>query len=62
MFIVTIDEDLCTGCDACADGCPAEILEFKDGKTVVSGDEAECMGCEACTAVCESGAISIMEI
>lgn len=64
MFIVSIDEELCTGCDACTAGCPAEILSFNENehKAYVSGDEAECMGCEACTTVCESGAISIMEI
>ena len=61
MFIVTIDEDLCTGCDGCAAGCPAGILGFNE-KAYVSGDQAECMGCEACTEVCESGAISIMEV
>jgi len=61
MFIVSIDEELCTGCDACAAGCPAEILDF-NGKAFVSGDEADCMGCDACVLVCESGAITIMEI
>jgi len=61
MFIVSIDEELCTGCDACAAGCPAEILSFNE-KAYVSGDEAECMGCDACVLVCESGAITIMEI
>jgi len=61
MFIVSIDQDACTGCDACAAGCPAEILDFNE-KAFVSGDEADCMGCDACVLVCESGAISIMEI
>lgn len=62
MFIVSIDEDLCTGCDSCVAGCPAEILSFNGEKAYVSGDQAECMGCEACVAVCESDAITIMEI
>lgn len=64
MFIVAIDEDACTGCDSCADGCPAEILSFnkETQKAFVSGDEAECMGCEACVVVCESNAISVMEL
>jgi ferredoxin len=62
--MVSIDEDTCTGCDLCADSCPAELLTFDEEKqkTYVTGDEAECMGCEACIAVCESGAISIIEI
>lgn len=64
MFIVSIDEDLCGGCNLCADSCPAGILIFDEEKqkTFVGGDEAECMGCEACIEVCESGAVSIMEL
>lgn len=64
MFVVSIDEDVCGGCGLCVEGCPARILAFNDEeeKAFISGDETECMGCEACTTVCESGAITIMEI
>jgi len=64
VFIVSIDEDTCGGCNLCAEGCPARILSFDDAKkhTYVSGDATECMGCEACTSVCESGAITITEV
>ncbi len=62
MFIVTINDEECTGCNACTAGCPARLLEFVDGKAVVTGDESECMGCESCTTVCPSGAVSIMEM
>ncbi|MDR0433693.1 MAG: 4Fe-4S binding protein [Gracilibacteraceae bacterium] len=64
MYIVSIDEALCSGCDSCADGCPARILSFDSDKgvTYVSGDETECMGCEACVAVCPSEAITITEM
>lgn len=62
LFIVTIDEDQCTGCNACTEGCPARLLSFDDGKAQVTGDESECMGCESCTTVCPSGAVSIMEM
>ena len=61
MYIVTIDEDLCSGCDACTASCPAKILSFVNQKAVVSGDESECMGCESCIVVCPTGAVSIME-
>jgi len=61
MFIVSIDEDLCNGCDACAAGCPAEILGFNK-IAFISGDAADCMGCDACVVVCETGAITVMEI
>lgn len=62
MYIVTINEDECSGCDACTESCPARILGFIDGKAVVTGDESECMGCESCIVVCPTGAVSIMEI
>lgn len=64
MYIVSIDEDTCTGCNLCADGCPARLLTFKEDKkkTYVTGDETECMGCEACVSVCESGAITVIEM
>ena len=62
MYIVTIDEEACTGCNSCTDSCPARLLSFIDGKAVVTGDETECMGCESCFTVCESGAVSIMEM
>ncbi|MDR2493348.1 MAG: 4Fe-4S dicluster domain-containing protein [Coriobacteriales bacterium] len=60
--MVTINDDSCSGCDACADGCPASILEFNGEKSFVAGDPCECMGCEACVAVCESGAIVVTEL
>ncbi len=62
MFIVTIDEDLCSGCNSCTEGCPAHLLGFIEDKAVVTGDESECMGCESCTAVCPTEAITIAEM
>ncbi len=62
MYMVSINEDKCTGCDMCAESCPARILSFNGEKTVVSGDATECMGCEACISVCPSGAVSITEM
>ncbi|MCL1879438.1 MAG: 4Fe-4S dicluster domain-containing protein [Actinomycetia bacterium] len=62
MFMVTINEELCTGCDECAESCPASILSFDGEKTSVSGDPCECMGCEACTTVCPSGAATVQEL
>ena len=62
MFIVTIDEDKCTGCNICPEGCPAKILDFTGAKAVVKGDASECLGCEYCVIVCPAEAISIMEV
>lgn len=62
MFIISIDPDLCSGCDACADSCPAHLLKFNGEITEVVGDETECMGCESCVSVCPTGAASITEM
>lgn len=64
MFMVSIDEELCGGCNLCADSCPSRILSFDEEqqKTFVTGDATECMGCEACVTVCEHGAITIMDL
>ncbi len=64
MYFVSIDDDVCTGCDACTAGCPAHILSFDSDreKAYVSGDSGDCMGCEACVAVCPSGAVTVMEM
>ncbi len=55
----TVDQAKCVGCDSspCADACPPNILELKDGKIVlnISGEEAEkgrCTECLACEIAC----------
>lgn len=62
MFMVSIDEEMCTGCGQCAEGCPAHILDFDGTHASVSGDPCDCMGCEACVTVCPSGACSVVEL
>jgi NAD-dependent dihydropyrimidine dehydrogenase PreA subunit len=62
VFIVSIDEELCTGCQECSAGCPAHLLKFNGEKTEVKGDPSDCLGCESCVIVCAAGAISITEM
>ena len=52
---VKIDRDKCTGCGACVDVCPADIIKIEKGKAVI-GDG--CMDCGACMSQCPVGAIS----
>ncbi len=59
MFVVTIDPDLCSGCGACTQGCPAQILALVDEKAAAVGED--CLGCQACAGLCPSQAIKVDE-
>ena len=53
-----IDNDKCTGCEACVSVCPMEVFEMKDGKAVAVRPD-ECIGCRACEVQCPAGAIKV---
>lgn len=59
MYLITIDEDKCTGCGACVDVCPVSHLEMKEGVAVTN--DSECMGCESCVEICPVEAITLTE-
>jgi Na+-translocating ferredoxin:NAD+ oxidoreductase subunit B len=54
-FIVTVDEDECSGCGSCVDRCQMEALTL-DGDSVVR-DAGRCIGCGLCISVCPSEAL-----
>jgi len=59
---ITVDQNLCIGCGACAGACP-EVFEIKeDGKSHVVGnpDESDCDFNDV-AAACPVGAIKIEE-
>jgi len=72
MYIVTIEQDTCEGCEDCVDSCPVEILAMisvpsdnPGGERLVAeviGALEDCLGCEACQEMCESGSITVMEV
>ncbi|MBE6837425.1 MAG: 4Fe-4S dicluster domain-containing protein [Ruminococcus sp.] len=50
-----MDIDKCTACEACANICPVNIIEFcedKEGFRYPSIDSEKCIGCNACVKIC----------
>lgn len=58
--IIEIDEEKCTGCGICADGCHEGALQIINGKAVLINDLL-CDGLGACIGTCPEGAIEITE-
>jgi NAD-dependent dihydropyrimidine dehydrogenase PreA subunit len=49
-YVVSIDEDSCTACEACIERCQMEALKMADGK--LTCNTIRCLGCGLCTSVC----------
>lgn len=58
--IITINEQLCTGCGNCIPDCPEGALKIIDGKARLVSD-LFCDGLGACIGSCPTGAMSVEE-
>ncbi len=56
-FIVTVDEDECSGCGSCVDRCQMEALTL-NGDLVIRTAE-RCIGCGLCISVCPTEALKM---
>ncbi|MBN1375566.1 MAG: 4Fe-4S binding protein [Dehalococcoidia bacterium] len=56
-YIVEVNSDDCTGCEACIPRCQMEALKMVDG--VVARDEKRCIGCGLCISVCPTEALTL---
>ena len=56
-YLVQIDSDLCTTCEACIPRCQMDALKMIDGK--LTRDEQRCIGCGLCMYVCPADALSL---
>jgi thioredoxin reductase/ferredoxin len=55
-LIHAINDDRCTGCDACINVCPTDVLELVSNKSRVARFD-DCIQCEMCHAVCPTQAL-----
>jgi thioredoxin reductase (NADPH) len=56
LLIHAINEDRCTGCDACVSVCPTDVLELKSNKSAVARFD-DCIQCEQCVSACPTSAL-----
>ncbi|MGY5880594.1 MAG: 4Fe-4S binding protein, partial [Candidatus Thorarchaeota archaeon] len=59
-FVMTVNADLCTGCETCLDRCQFGALSIPEDVTVV--DKTRCIGCGVCAIVCPESALEIVKI
>jgi len=52
-----VDEEKCTGCEACVVECPSEAISIANGKAVI--DAEACVDCGVCVDSCPIEAISM---
>jgi thioredoxin reductase/ferredoxin len=56
LLVHSINDDRCTGCDACVTVCPTDVLDLVGNKSrVVRFDD--CIQCEQCALVCPTTAL-----
>ncbi|MFX0052653.1 MAG: ATP-binding protein [Candidatus Hermodarchaeota archaeon] len=58
-FIMTVDEELCIGCEICIDRCQFDALEVVDDVCTV--DLKKCVGCGVCAISCSEEALILVD-
>lgn len=66
MARIEVDENLCKGCEMCANACPKKLIELDKTKLNAKGyhpakltDGEKCTGCKACATMCPDVAITV---
>ncbi len=60
-FQALVDEELCTGCQACEEICPMDAIDMEQENIVAQVDHDRCIGCGLCVTVCEFDAVSLAD-
>lgn len=57
-YEVSVQEELCSGCEQCVEMCPFDVLSVPGG--TVAAELEKCMGCGVCVSNCAQGALSLV--
>ncbi|MHA1906069.1 MAG: ATP-binding protein [Candidatus Thorarchaeota archaeon] len=57
-FIMSVDEDLCSGCETCIERCQFDALSIPED--IIAIDNERCIGCGVCAITCPEGALSLI--
>ncbi len=60
-YQAAVDEDQCTGCQACEEICPMDAIEMNEAKIVATVNTDRCIGCGLCVTVCEFDAMALKD-
>ena len=58
-IVVSVNEDICSGCGICEVLCPYSAIEIDKQEKVAKINPALCKGCGTCCAACPSGALDL---
>lgn len=65
MPVITIDKELCKGCELCVHFCPKKLIEMCDGFNSKGSrfsrftDNGTCTACALCARICPDVAIEV---
>lgn len=66
MAKITIDENVCKGCELCVNACPQKLISLCKEKLNAKGyhpasvaDMDKCTGCASCATMCPDCAITV---
>ncbi len=58
--VASIDESVCSGCQACVGVCPFGAINYEEREDVCEVNQALCKGCGTCAATCPSECITLL--
>ncbi len=66
MAKITVNENLCKGCEMCVAACPRNLIALAKDRINSKGyhpaeltDESKCTGCACCATMCPDVAITV---